>query len=272
MREKCEGKIVKQIVVIKLGGSVLEQLHPTFYPMCQQLLQQGIAPLIVHGGGAEISRWMQRIGKKPQFIAGRRVTDQENLAIASAVLGGQINKRLVAALGESGAPTIGLSGIDLGLLTVRPLDAALGYVGEVTRVAAQPLHALLAQGWIPVLASLGVDSTGQHYNVNADEVAAAVAQAVGATRLLLVSDVDGVQDAAGELLPRLDATMIAQYIASGVIKNGMLPKVRAGLASLQCAVQEVIICNGAKPWGNPLTKRYGTHLVKEGTVHHVAIS
>lgn len=254
----------KQIIVVKLGGSVLGQLHPSFYKTCTTLIKQNIWPIVVHGGGAAITHWMKRIGKESHFIAGRRVTDEESLAIVTSVLGGQINKQLVSTFTNHAVPAIGISGIDLGLLSVKPLDAQLGYVGEVIKVEIQAITYLIEQGWVPIIASLGVDEMGQHYNVNADEAAAAIAQAVGAQKLLMVSDVDGVLNREGKVIPRVNATLAQHYIHSGEITGGMIPKVLSGIDCLQNAVGEVIILNGKKAWHPHVEQLSGTHLVKEG--------
>src|SRR5690606_29580319 len=145
------------------------------------------------------------------------------------------------AFSKIGAYAVGLSGIDLQLLSVQPIDPQLGYVGEVTEVQKQPILSLLKLGWIPVIAPLGVDQTGQLYNVNADEAAAAIAKTVGAKKLFMVSDVEGVINQEGEILQKMTPSLIQQYIHEKQITGGMIPKVRAGVSCLQGSVEEVRI-------------------------------
>lgn len=260
------------IVVIKIGGSVLNQLHPSFYTVCKHLLETERFPVVVHGGGNEITAWMKQMGKKPQFIQGRRVTDQESLKIVTSVLGGEINKRFVSTFTQSGVQAIGLSGIDLQLFAVEPIHPSLGYVGKVVNVNCLPITWMLKQGWIPVIASLGVDQNGQAFNVNADDAAVALAQAIGAKRVLLVSDVDGVMDGNGNVFAKIDAKEVQRLIDDGTITAGMIPKVRSGIEGLKGSVEEIIILNGTKPWRENFVEMGGTYLVKEGVDSDVAVS
>lgn len=261
-----------QIIVIKIGGSVLDQLHPTFYSTCQSLLKNNIFPVVVHGGGKEITQWMQQVGKEPKFIQGRRVTDAESLKIVTSVLGGEINKRFVSTFMQSGVKAIGLSGIDLQLFSVEPIQPELGYVGKVVHVNDQPIAYFLKQGWVPVIASLGVDAKGQIFNVNADDAAVALAQTIGAKKVLMVSDVDGVLDEQGKVLKKITSQQVQTLIDSRTITGGMIPKVRSGLEGLRGSVQEVIILNGTKPWNTKLKNMAGTHLVKKGVHSDVTVS
>lgn len=261
-----------QIIVIKVGGSVLDQLHPSFYSTCKRLMEKEILPIIVHGGGKKITKWMQQMGKEPQFIQGRRVTDEESLKIVTSVLGGEVNKRFVSAFTQSGVTAIGLSGIDLRLFSVKPIHPTLGYVGKVTHVNCKPITWLLEQGWMPVIASLGIDENGQTFNVNADDAAVALAQAVGAKRLLMVSDVDGVMDENGQVLERISSKQVQHLIDSETITGGMIPKVRSGMEGLKGSVDEIMILNGTKPWNEELEKMTGTHLMKEGIDSDVFVS
>lgn len=261
-----------QIIVVKIGGSVLDRLHPTFYTTCQHLIKKGVFPIIVHGGGPAITQWMKRVGKEPLFIEGRRVTDQESLSIVTAVLGGKMNKQLVSAFTKIGAYAVGLSGIDLQLLSVQPVDPKLGYVGEVTEVHEKPILSLLKFGWIPVIASLGADPKGQLFNVNADEAAAAIAKTVGAKKLFMVSDVEGVLNEKGEILKKITPSLIQYYIEAKQITGGMIPKVRAGMSCLQGSVEEVMIVDGRKPWNDQLENIKGTQLIKEEVDSDVVVS
>ena len=169
-----------KVIVVKVGGSVLENLDPGFFAGCARMQKtEGLSLVIVHGGGPFISRWMERIGKKPAFVDGRRVTDGETLTIAEMALAGQVNKELVSRFAREGVAVLGLSGVDLNLLQVEPEDPKLGYVGKVTAVHAERLQTILQQGWLPVIASLGIDGQGKVLNVNADEAAGAIARALG---------------------------------------------------------------------------------------------
>lgn len=258
-------------MVIKLGGSVMDRLHPTFFDRCVELKRKRMLPVIVHGGGPMISEWMGRVGKIPQFVEGRRVTDEETLSIVEMVLAGGVNKGLVTRLAQAGASALGISGVDLGILKVKPLDPKLGYVGEVIEVNREALYGLLEQGWIPVIATLGMDGNGQHYNINADEAAGAIAEAIGAKKLVLVTDVDGICDEREETVPFATPNMVERWIQNGTITGGMIPKARSGLRSLRGSVEEVRIINGMKPHPNGW-ERSGTCLIKEEVGQDDALS
>jgi acetylglutamate kinase len=268
------------IVVIKVGGSVLEKLSDTFFQECVQLLNAGWSPVIVHGGGPEINRLQQRAGVEPKFVDGLRVTDDETLEWVEMVLAGRINKKLVTVLEQAGASAVGLSGVDRGMIRVRPADARLGWVGEVTRVEPEPLHFLLSMGWIPVVGSLGVDEKGQHYNVNADTAAGAVAEALGAEKMVMVTDVPGIRrnrNGVEEWISCLTTKEIDDLIRSGDIHGGMIPKVKAAMSGLGGSVREVIITSGTVPdclnavWQ---PDGAGTVIIKEdernGTLSHLS--
>ncbi|MDR6225581.1 acetylglutamate kinase [Desmospora profundinema] len=238
-------------VVIKAGGSVLKRLHPTFFSGCASLLAKGIRVVIVHGGGPEIGRVQQKWGLSPQFVNGLRVTDDEGLEVVQMVLAGLVNKRLVTALEQSGALAFGLSGVDRQLIRVRRKDPSLGWVGEVDSVRAEVLHPLLQAGWIPVIASLGRDEAGHHYNVNADTAAAAIARSLGADRLWMVTDVPGIRTDAegkGPVLPLLTPDRVRSMMADGSIAGGMIPKAEAALNGLEGSIQEVGIIDGSAPF------------------------
>jgi acetylglutamate kinase len=225
-------------LVVKVGGaasasadldSVLEDIV--------LLRFVGMRPVVVHGGGAEITAWQQRMGLEPKFVNGLRVTDASTMEIAKMVLTGKVGPDIVARIHTLGAGAIGLSGEDGPTLLVRPRTDAggtdLGFVGDVAQVNAEPLVAILDQGRIPVMASIGLGYDGQAYNVNADTVAAEVAVALQATKLILMTDVDGVQDAHGELISELDAPQAQQLLAAGVIRDGMIPKVEAAIRATE---------------------------------------
>lgn len=237
-------------VVIKAGGSVLERLHSTFFSGCASLRAAGVQVVIVHGGGPMIGRMQQKLGLTPQFVNGLRVTDDDSLEVVQMVLAGLLNKQLVTALEQSGAPAFGLSGVDRKLIQVIPKDPSLGWVGEVDSVKAEVLHPLLSSGWIPVIASIGRDEEGHHYNVNADTAAAAIAQSLQAEQLWMVTDVPGIMADAngkGPVLPLLTPNRVRSMLADGRINGGMIPKVEAALNGLAGSVQEVVILDGGAP-------------------------
>jgi acetylglutamate kinase len=222
------------ILVVKVGGaaSAAADLDAVLEDIVL-LRFVGMRPVIVHGGGSEISAWQQRMGIETKFINGLRVTDAPTMEIAKMVLTGKIGPDIVARIHTLGAGAIGLSGEDGPTLLVRPRadagGADLGFVGDVAQVNPEPLMAILDQGRIPVMASIGLGYDGQAYNVNADTVAAELAVALRATKLILMTDVDGVQDAQGNLISELDAPHAQALLVAGVIRDGMIPKVEAGL-------------------------------------------
>jgi acetylglutamate kinase len=235
-----------QVLVVKLGGSALSSEATDAVLQDLVLLRfVGMRPVIVHGGGPEISAWQQRIGIEPQFVDGLRVTDASTMEIAKMVLAGKVGPEIVARINGFGGSAIGLSGEDGPTLLVRPQGrdgaTALGFVGEVAQVNPEPVQSVLDQGRIPVVACIGLGYDGQAYNVNADTVAAEMAVALHATKLLLLTDVEGVRDDAGELLSTLDSERAGRLIAAGSISGGMIPKVRAALRALDSAESAHII-------------------------------
>jgi acetylglutamate kinase len=226
------------ILVVKVGGaaSAAADLDAVLEDIVL-LRFVGMRPVIVHGGGAEISAWQERMGIETKFVNGLRVTDAPTMEIAKMVLTGKIGPDIVARINTLGAGAIGLSGEDGPTLLVRPRadagGADLGFVGDVAQVNAEPLLAILDQGRIPVMASIGLGYDGQAYNVNADTVAAELAIALHATKLILMTDVDGVRDAAGDLISELDAARAQELLSAGVIRDGMIPKVAAALRATE---------------------------------------
>lgn len=226
--------LIGRTVVVKLGGSTLGA-HDTSLADVALLQRLGVRVTVVHGGGAGISAWLKRIGLEARFVRGLRVTDAPTLEVACMVLAGKINKELVSQLLALGAPAVGLSGADGGLLRARQRDPELGFVGEVTAVDPALLNALLSAGFLPVVAPLAVSDAGQLLNVNADTAAGDVARGLGAERVVFLTDVPGVAGADGRTLARLTAAEVHALIASGVIHGGMIPKVEACLHALQGA-------------------------------------
>lgn len=234
-------------VVVKYGGAAMDDpvLRESFADDVVLLRYVGLNPVIVHGGGPQVSARMRELGREPKFIDGRRVTTAEDLEVVRMVLAGIINKDIVALINRHGEMAAGLSGEDGAMVRVRKRagDVDLGFVGEVERVDPSIIEHL-AQDFIPVIATLGVDDDGQTYNVNADEVAAAVAVALGAAKLVFLTDVPGILDGDGELIPQLDVAGVHGLRAEGVIGAGMLPKVEAALRAVHGGVPRVTILDG----------------------------
>lgn len=233
------------IVVVKIGGSTLGS-HDTTLTDVVALQRRGLLPLVVHGGGATLTDWLQRQGLPTRFQRGLRVTDTETLRVAVAVLAGLVNKELVAALQALGGRALGLSGADGALLRARPLDEALGYVGEVTQVDSEPLLDFMADGFIPVIAPIALWWEGeaprrQLLNVNADSAAGAIAAALAARWLIFLTDVPGIRGCDGGLIGRLSAADAQALTEGGVIEGGMLPKVEACLRAHLAGCTSVVV-------------------------------
>jgi len=224
-------------MVIKIGGSTLGS-HDTTLDDLVSLQKKGVTLVVVHGGGNKITEWLMKMGVSTNFIRGMRVTDTATLEVVIAVLAGLVNKELVAAIISKGGKAIGLSGVDGGLIQAKIENPELGYVGRVVKVNPEPIKAVLNAGYIPVIAPGGFRVAGGNgdremlLNINGDVVASEVAGALGAERLIFLTDVPGVRDAKGKFLPRLSAADARGMIASGVIAGGMIPKVEACLNAL----------------------------------------
>lgn len=232
-------------LVVKLGGSALGA-HDTALADVAALHRLGVRVVVVHGGGAAISDWLGRIGLQARFVRGLRVTDEATLEVVCMVLAGKVNKELVGQLLSVGAPAVGLSGVDGGLLRARQRDSDLGLVGEVTGVDVAPLAALLDAGFLPVVAPLAVGDGSQLLNVNADTAAGDVARGLGARRVVFLTDVPGVVGADGQPRSTLTAGEARAMVAAGVIRGGMIPKVEACLHAL-CGARWVQIVDGRAP-------------------------
>jgi acetylglutamate kinase len=223
-------------MVIKLGGAAAATSDVDAVLQDIVLLRfVGMRPVLVHGGGPEISSWQERMGMTPRFVNGLRVTDAATMEVVKMVLTGKVGPELVSRIHRLGGNAIGLSGEDGPTLLVRPAQhdgEDLGLVGEVDHVNVEPVVSILDQGRIPVVASIGLGYDGEAYNVNADTVAAELAVALRATKLIVMTDVDGVHDHDGTLLSELDRGRAAALISDGVISGGMIPKVRAALRAL----------------------------------------
>ena len=229
-----------QTIVVKVGGSTLGSADTTLEDIVT-LQQLRVNVVVVHGGGSVISGWLKRIGKVARFVNGLRVTDEETMEVVLMTLGGQVNKTLVGGIQEKGGRALGICGIDGGLIRGVRRDPQLGQVGEVTSVDAEMLRALLAAGYVPVIAPIAAGEGGEPLNLNADTAAGAVAGALGASKLIFLTDVPGVKGASGELLTELNESSVRELIASGVISGGMIPKVEACLVAAAAGCRAAIV-------------------------------
>jgi acetylglutamate kinase len=246
--KKYSGKIV----VIKYGGNAMvnEQLKQQVMEDIVLLWLIGVHVVLVHGGGPEINELMDRLGKKPVFVDGLRVTDQETMDIVQMVLAGKINKTLVNLIQMKGGHAVGLSGIDGGILEAKMKDEALGYVGTVTKVRPQPINDLLEKGYIPVVSTVASDRLGNAYNINGDTAAARIAGALNAERLIMMTDIAGIlkdKDDPSTLIPHITVGEARELYASGVISGGMIPKVDCCIDALEHGVDNVVIMDGRIP-------------------------
>ncbi|MBI1885005.1 MAG: acetylglutamate kinase, partial [Chloroflexi bacterium] len=232
------------ILVAKIGGSTFGGRDTTLEDVVA-LHGRGVRPVVVHGGGNLISEWLERHGVATRFHRGLRVTDAETLKVAVAVLAGLVNKEVVAGLEASGGRALGISGADGGLLRARRIPD-LGYVGEIVAVNVEPLLRLLDDGFIPVIAPIAVEwqgqsATGQLLNVNADTVAGELARALGAARLVFLTDVLGVLGGDGRPVGALAAAEAQRLLAEGTVGGGMIPKVQAALSAAAAGIRTLII-------------------------------
>ena len=240
-------------VVVKFGGSVLDANGGGTLVQDLVLLKgAGIHPVLVHGGGPEITRVLERLGKESKFVQGLRVTDAETMDVVEMVLAGRTNKAIVSMIIREGGQAVGLSGKDGRMLVARKYrsDVDLGQVGEVHEVHPELVVQLSAQGYIPVVASLGIGEDGMSYNLNADTAAGALAVAVGAGKFVLLTDVPGVYrdyDGTRELISELRAADVAALIEDGTVSRGMLPKINACLAAIRGGVPSAHIIGGGLP-------------------------
>jgi acetylglutamate kinase len=244
-------------LVIKYGGKAMvdRELKEQFAADVVLMKYVGVNPVVVHGGGPQISLMMKRLGKEPTFVEGVRVTDAETMEIVEMVLGGVINKEIVALIHRHGGRAVGITGKDGRLITARPLKSigphresasagGLGLVGEVELIDPQILASLEEARFIPVIAPVGVGKDGKTYNINADSVAGAIAASLKAEKLLILTDVSGILDDQKKLLPTLSRKDLSRLIKRGVIQEGMLPKVQACLTALEGGVSKTHIIDG----------------------------
>jgi acetylglutamate kinase len=249
-------------VVVKYGGHAMgeEELALQFGADIAILKQVGINPVVVHGGGPQINAMLQRLAIKSTFVDGLRVTDAAMVEVVEMVLAGTVNKYVAGLINRAGALAVGICGKDGGLIRARKVTRTsrdpdsqiekvldLGFVGEPEHVDVRVIHALTGAGLIPVLAPVGADEHGQTYNINADTVAGAVAGALGARRLLLLTDVPGVLDGEKRLIPELTVADVGRGIERGMITGGMIPKVQTCVAAVQSGAKGAVILDGRVP-------------------------
>jgi acetylglutamate kinase len=244
-----------QVVVVKYGGNALAGAADvsgagglaSFATDIVLMRSVGMRPLVVHGGGPQIGELMTRLGKVPEFIDGLRVTDAETLDIARMVLVGKVNRDIVSAINIHAPLAVGVSGEDAGLISAEARHPQLGFVGDVTAVNPDLLNRLLAEDLIPVVATIGSDPSGQAYNINADTAAGAVAEAVGATKLVYLTDVDGIRKDRDDPASRLSSATtddLAAMLADGTVDGGMIPKVRSCIHAVNNGVAHGHILDG----------------------------
>lgn len=245
-------RIAGHPVVIKVGGELFENRDDV-----KRLAQDisllnalGVKVVVVHGGGPQISRAMTQFGITPTFIDGQRVTDEQSLHLMTMIMVGSLSPMLVAALRVEGTKAVGLSGVDDGLIEATPKDQRLGLVGDITKINSPLLHSLLSDGYVPVIAGVGVDSKGQMYNINADTVAGKIATSIGAKKLFLITNVRGIYRSFGDESSFISETDILGLIdlkAHGALSTGMIPKVDAVISALKGGVEAAHIIDGRVP-------------------------
>ncbi len=263
-------------IVVKYGGHAMgeEALAEEFGRDIALLKQVGVNPIVVHGGGPQISAMLRRLKISSTFVDGLRVTDEPMVEVVEMVLAGTVNKYVAGLISRAGALAVGICGKDGGLIRARKVirtrtdpgnhveqELDLGFVGEPERVDVRVLHALTGAGLIPVIAPVGVGEDGKTYNINADQAAGAIASALGATRLLMLTDVPGVLDATGRLIPELSPEAAQRGIAEGSITGGMIPKVETCVAAVREGVRGAVIMDGRVPHAPLLelfTEGFGT--------------
>ncbi|MBQ8858739.1 MAG: acetylglutamate kinase [Clostridia bacterium] len=242
----------EKIVVVKYGGNAMinEQLKEQVMEDIVLLHLIGVKIVLVHGGGPEINDVMSRFGKKAEFVNGLRVTDRETVDIVQMVLAGKVNKTLVNLLEANGGKAMGISGMDGRLIEATFKDERLGYVGEITNINIKPVTDLLERGYIPVISTLGCDAQGNTFNINGDTAAAYIAGALGAERLIMMTDIAGIlrdKDDPTTLIPDITIDEAKALYAEGVISGGMIPKVDCCIEAIRRGVQNVIIMDGRIP-------------------------
>ena len=246
--KKYNGKIV----VVKYGGNAMvnEELKQQVMQDIVLLWLIGVKVVLVHGGGPAINEVMERVGKKPEFVDGLRVTDQETIDIVQMVLSGKVNKTLVNLIESKGGKAMGISGMDGRLIEAEQKDPRLGIVGNVTNIRPEPIMDLLEKGYIPVVSTIGCDKDGNAYNINGDTAAAYIAGAIEAERLIMMTDIAGIlkdKDDPESLIPQITVSEAQTLYRDGVISGGMIPKVGCCIEAIYKGVQKAIIMDGRVP-------------------------
>ena len=241
-----------KVLVVKYGGNAMinQTLKEQVMEDIVLLHLIGVKVVLVHGGGPEISELMDKLGKKPEFIDGLRVTDKETVDIVQMVLAGKVNKSLVNFLEMKGGKAMGISGMDGRLIEAKMKDPRLGYVGDITKVNIGCVEDLLHKGYIPVISTIGCDREGNAYNINGDTAAARIAGALGAERLIMMTDIAGLlkdKDDPTTLIPEVTVSEAKQLMADGVIQGGMIPKIKCCIHAISHGVKNVVIMDGRIP-------------------------
>jgi acetylglutamate kinase len=236
-------------IVVKFGGHAMsdDKAMADFARDIVLMRQCNINPVIVHGGGPQINEMLERLNIKSEFVRGKRVTDAATVEVVEMVLAGKINKMIVRAINDQGGKAVGLSGKDAKLIICDPANPELGFVGDPVEVNPGLLQSLSAAGYIPVVAPIGMGRGGETYNINGDTAAGAVAAGLKADRLLLLTDVAGVKDAAGDVMTQLSAADVERLTEEGVISGGMIPKTETALDAVRGGVRAVVIMDGRRP-------------------------
>jgi len=239
-------------IVVKYGGNAMidDALKAQVMEDVVLLALIGVKVVLVHGGGPEINGLMEKLGKKPEFVDGLRVTDAETMDIVQMVLAGKVNKTLVNLLENKGGRAVGLSGMDGRLIEAVQKDPRLGFVGEVVKIHPSPITDLLEKGYIPVVSTIGCDRAGNAYNVNGDTAAAYIAGALGAERMLLMTDIAGIlrdKDDPSSLISEITVDEAANLREQGIISGGMIPKVDCCVKAIKAGVKRVVIMDGRIP-------------------------
>ncbi|MDR1687493.1 MAG: acetylglutamate kinase [Clostridiales bacterium] len=239
-------------VVIKYGGAALvnEEIKNTLIQDIALMKYVGFKPVVVHGGGPEINRMLDKLGIKSEFVNGLRVTDAASMEVVEMVLAGKVNKKITTEITMQGTPAVGLSGKDAGLLKVKKLKPGgedIGFVGEVTEVDNKIIKTLIDNDFIPVISPIGIDENGETYNINADYAAVAIAGALKAEKLVFLTDVSGLlsdRNDADSVITRIEASRIRELLADGTISGGMIPKIQCCMAGVEAGVAHVHILDG----------------------------
>ncbi|MBE7011255.1 MAG: acetylglutamate kinase [Ruminococcaceae bacterium] len=245
-------KYNNEIIVVKYGGNAMinEQIKEQVMTDVVLLWLIGVKVVLVHGGGPEINELMDKLGKKPEFVDGLRVTDKETVDIVQMVLAGKVNKNLVNLLESKGGKAMGICGMDGRLIEAKVKDERLGFVGEITKINIKAVEDLLERGYIPVISTLGCDRDGNAYNINGDTAAAYIAGALNAKRLIMMTDVAGIlkdKEDPDTLIPEISLSEAEKLFDEGIINGGMIPKVNCCIEAIHKGVDKVIIMDGRVP-------------------------